>query len=100
MYWIKKNLPKIVISPSFALLAWFVYGFILWTAYISFTKSKILPKYDLWGVGQYFRLWSMERWHTAVSNLFIYTVLFLILCIVIGVILAILLDQKFGEKVF
>ena len=53
MYWVKKNLPKIVISPSFALLAWFVYGFILWTAYISFTKSKILPKYDLWGVGQY-----------------------------------------------
>ena len=43
MYWLKKNLPKIVLSPSLALLAWFVYGFILWTAYISLTKSKILP---------------------------------------------------------
>ncbi|MDC0449992.1 sugar ABC transporter permease [Pelagibacteraceae bacterium] len=94
MYWLKKNLPKIVLSPSLALLAWFVYGFILWTAYISLTKSKILPKYDLWGIGQYVRLWSMDRWHTAVGNLAIYTVLFLILCIAIGIILAILLDQK------
>ena len=94
MFWLKKNLPKIVLSPSLALLAWFVYGFILWTAYISLTKSKILPKYDLWGIGQYVRLWSMDRWHTAVGNLAIYTVLFLVLCIAIGIVLAILLDQK------
>ena len=94
MFWLKKNLHKIVLSPSLALLAWFVSGFILWTAYISFTKSKILPKYDFWGIGQYVRLWSMDRWHTAVTNLAIYTVLFLVLCIAIGIVLAILLDQK------
>ena len=26
MYWLKKNLPKIVVAPSFAVLLWFVYG--------------------------------------------------------------------------
>ena len=100
MVWLKRNLPKIVISPSFALLVWFVYGFILWTLYISFTKSKILPNYNFWGIGQYFRLWSMDRWHVSVTNLFIYTSLFLILCILIGIILAILLDQKIRAEGF
>ena len=100
MVWLKRNLPKIVISPSFALLVWFVYGFILWTLYISFTKSKILPNYNFGGIGQYFRLWSMDRWHVSVTNLFIYTSLFLILCILIGIILAILLDQKIRAEGF
>ena len=100
MVWLKRNLPKIVISPSFALLVWFVYGFILWTFYISFTKSKILPNYNFWGIGQYIRLWSMDRWHVSVTNLFIYTSLFLILCILIGIILAILLDQKIRAEGF
>ena len=42
MFWLKRNLPRLVIAPSFGVLAWFVYGFILWTIYISFTKSKLL----------------------------------------------------------
>jgi len=94
MYWLKRNLPRLVIAPSFGVIAWFVYGFIFWTIYISFTKSKLLPKYEFWGIDQYFRLWSMPRWHVAVENLFIFTVLFIILCVFIGIVLAILLDQK------
>ena len=94
MFWLKRNLPRLVIAPSFGVLAWFVYGFILWTIYISFTKSKLLPQYKFWGIDQYFRLWSMDRWHVAVENLFIFTILFLVLCILIGIVLAILLDQK------
>ena len=45
MFWFKKNLPKLVLTPSLGILSWFVYGFIFWTIYISFTKSKLLPKY-------------------------------------------------------
>ena len=62
----------------------------------------MLPKYDLWGIGQYVRLWSMDRWHTAVGNLAnISQFYLLILCIAIGIILAILLDQKIrAEGVF
>ena len=43
---LKKNLPKIVVAPSFAVLLWFVYGFIAWTFYVSLTKSKLLPNYN------------------------------------------------------
>lgn len=98
MYWLKKNLPKIVVAPSFAVVLWFVYGFIGWTLYISFTKSKLLPTYEFWGIHQYVRLWQMPRWHIAVENLFIFTTLFIILCIFIGVILSIFLDQKIRSE--
>ena len=89
--WLEKNLPKVVLAPAVGLISWFVYGFILWTLYISFTNSKILPKYELWGVGQYFKLWASRKWLIAVDNLLIFTALFLIICIVIGIILAIFL---------
>ena len=100
MFWLKKNLPKLVLTPSLGILSWFVYGFIFWTIYISFTKSKMLPRYELWGIDQYIRLWKMPRWHVAVENLLIFTVLFIILCIAIGILLSILLDQKIRAEGF
>ena len=99
-YWLQKNLPKIVISPSFAVILWFVYGFVLWTFYISLTKSKMLPRYEFWGIEQYFRLWSSPRWFNAVENLLIFTVLFVVICILIGILLSILLDQKIRAEGF
>ena len=99
-YWLQKNLPRIVISPSFAVTLWFVYGFILWTFYVSFTKSKMLPRYDFWGIDQHFRLWSNPCWFNAVENLLIFTVLFVLICILIGILLSILLDQKIRAEGF
>jgi len=99
-YWLQKNLPKIVIAPSFAVILWFVYGFVLWTFYISLTKSKMLPRYEFWGIDQHFRLWSNPRWFNAVENLLIFTVLFVGICILIGILLSILLDQKIRAEGF
>ena len=99
-YWLQKNLPKIVIAPSFAVILWFVYGFVLWTFYVSLTKSKMLPRYDFWGIDQHFRLWSNPRWYIAVENLLIFTVLFVVICLLIGILLSILLDQKIRAEGF
>jgi glucose/mannose transport system permease protein len=99
-YWLQKNLPKIVIAPSFAVILWFVYGFVLWTFYVSLTKSKMLPRYDFWGIDQHFRLWSNPRWFIAVENLLIFTVLFVVICLLIGILLSILLDQKIRAEGF
>ncbi len=41
--WVQRNLPKLVLSPSLAVILFFVYGFILWTIYLSFSASRILP---------------------------------------------------------
>ena len=38
-------LPKLVLSPSLAIMLIFVYGFIAFTIYLSFTDSRMLPSY-------------------------------------------------------
>ncbi|MBB95143.1 MAG: sugar ABC transporter permease [Rhodobacteraceae bacterium] len=69
-------------------------GGTLWTVAYSFTKSRLLPKWDLVGLDQYERLWGTRRWLVSIENLFIYGVCMLVLSLVIGFILAALLDQK------
>ncbi|WP_424946346.1 carbohydrate ABC transporter permease [Candidatus Spongiihabitans sp.] len=98
--WIERHIPKLVLAPSFAVTLVFVYGFIAWTGYISFTKSKLLPKYDLVGTIQYNRLFASPRWGVALDNLFVFTAVFVLISMLLGLILAIFLDQKIrGEGV-
>ena len=87
-------LPKLVLAPTFLASLVFVYGFILWTAWISFTNSRLLPKYDLAGIYQYIKLFTNERWWVASKNLIIFGGLFILFCIILGLIIAILLDQR------
>ncbi len=87
-------LPRIVLAPSFAITLVFVYGFILWTVYLSFTRSRILPIYDLVGFDAYYRLWSQPNWYMAIKNLAIFGVLYIGLCIAIGLFIAILMEQR------
>src|ERR1043165_8958617 len=55
--WLQDALPKIVLAPSFAITLVFVYGFILWTVYLSFTNSKTFPSTTLTGALAYEPLW-------------------------------------------
>ncbi|MBO9467761.1 sugar ABC transporter permease [Tropicibacter sp. R15_0] len=87
-------LPKLVLSPSVAAVMVFVYGFIAFTVYLSFSKSKMLPNYDLIGLTNYTKLWGLSAWWTAIGNLAIFATLYIVICTVIGLTLAILLDQK------
>ena len=41
--WLSENLPKLVLAPTFVITLFFVYGFILWTTFLSFTKSRFMP---------------------------------------------------------
>ena len=91
---IERQLPRLVVAPSFALSMFFVYGFILWTAYISFSRSKILPVYSLIGFGNYTKLWALDRWHVAITNLAVFGFCFVGICLAIGITLAVLLDQR------
>ena len=92
--WLEKHMPKIVLAPSFLVSIVFVYGFILWTAWVSLTKSKLMPRYELKGFFQYERLFDSVRWETALSNLFVFGFLFISISIILGLILAIFLDQR------
>jgi glucose/mannose transport system permease protein len=66
----------------------------LWTVYHSFTNSRMLPKSEFIGVGQYERLWNSDRWYMSIENLAIYGICSLIFSLFIGFMLAALLDQK------
>ena len=87
-------LPRIVVSPLFALSLFFVYGFIAWTIYISFTRSGVMPNYTFDGLSQYERLWATPRWYVALGNMFVFSGLFIAISLAIGILLAILLDQR------
>ncbi|UWQ64677.1 sugar ABC transporter permease (plasmid) [Leisingera caerulea] len=92
--WLERHIPKMVLAPSFAAVLVFVYGFIIWTAWVSLTRSRLLPKYEIEGFIQYERLFAAPRWDTAMSNLFVFGTLFIVISMVLGLMLAILLDQK------
>ena len=94
MKFLENHLPKIMLAPSFVAVLVFVYGFIAWTAWVSLTKSRLLPKYEIEGFLQYDRLFASLRWDTAFSNLFLFGALFIGISMVLGLVLAIFLDQN------
>ncbi|QBX99999.1 sugar ABC transporter permease [Rhodophyticola sp. CCM32] len=87
-------MPKIVLAPSVALIMVFVYGFILYTIYLSFTGSRMLPSYDWVGLQNYSNLFRLSHWSIAITNLAIFASLYIVICTLIGLALAIFLDQK------
>ncbi|UCB44490.1 MAG: sugar ABC transporter permease, partial [Spirochaetota bacterium] len=94
-------IPKLVLAPTLLAGLIFIYGFILWTVWISLTNSKILPNYKFVGLVQYITLFTKEpRWWVAIKNLFIFSGLFIFLCIVVGLLLAIFLDQRIRAEGF
>ncbi|MFN3646346.1 MAG: carbohydrate ABC transporter permease [Gemmobacter sp.] len=94
MQWLERHVPKLVLAPSFAAVLIFVYAFIGWTAWVSFTRSRLMPNYEIVGPIQYERLFASPRWDTAMSNLFVFGTLFILISMVLGLLLAIFLDQK------
>jgi glucose/mannose transport system permease protein len=69
-------------------------GGTVWTVVYSFTNSKLLPRATFVGFDQYERLWAASRWIISIQNLAIYGVLCLIFSLLIGFVLAALMDQK------
>ena len=91
----EQALPKLVIAPGFVLGFAFIYGLMIWNGVLSLTASRMLPNYDEFvGLAQYAKLWEMDRWWLALKNLGIFSVLYVGGAMLIGMALAIVLDQK------
>ena len=95
---LEKNLPKIVLAPTTIVMIVCMYGFIVWTGLISLTKSRMMPQWEFVGLDQYVRLFNNPRWDVAVDNLFIFLILFILIALVLGLLLAIFLDQKIRNE--
>ena len=72
----------------------YVVGFTLWTTWISFTDSTLLPDYALVGFRHYLSLFHARTWRVAYENLLVYGVGFMVLATAVGMLLAVLIDQK------
>lgn len=95
-------LGVLLVSPSILAVAIFVYGFIGWTARVSVSAWKgLTPDYTWVGLANYVNLLSDPRFHIGVRNTLIFTVLFMLGCLVVGFLLAVMLDQHLpGEGFF
>lgn len=93
-------LPKLVMSPTLVITLVFFYGFIIWTTVLSFTNSRMLPRYEFDGFRQYEKLFANDRWMNSLENLMIFGILFIVFCMAVGLLLAILLDQKIRAEGF
>jgi glucose/mannose transport system permease protein len=90
-----RNLNSKIASIPMILTAMVIFlGGTIWTIVYSFTNSRLLPRMSFVGIEQYERLWAAPRWIISIQNLAIYGVLSLIFSLVIGFLLAALMDQK------
>jgi glucose/mannose transport system permease protein len=90
-----RNLNAKIASIPMVLTALVIFlGGTIWTIVYSFTNSRLLPRANFIGFEQYERLWDAPRWIISIQNLAIYGILSLIFSIVIGFVLAALMDQK------
>ena len=92
-----------LLLPSMVAVAIFVYGFIGWSVRVSLSKWKgLLPDFTWVGLAQYAELIQHDaRFGIDVRNTGVFTVGFILGCLVLGLGLAILLDQRLkGEAIF
>lgn len=87
-------LPKLLLTPSALLVLVCVYGYIMFTVYLSFTSSTMMPNYELMGSGNYERLVGLENWSLSLSNLWVFASLYILSALGLGLSLAIMIDQK------
>jgi glucose/mannose transport system permease protein len=92
-----------LLFPSIVAVGIFVYGFIGWSVRVSLSRWKGLnPDYTFVGLQQYTNLiFNDQRFLIDVRNTAVFTVGFILGCLLLGLGLAILLDQKLrGESFF
>ncbi|MGB2909358.1 MAG: sugar ABC transporter permease [Anaerolineales bacterium] len=97
-----RTLSILLVLPSVIAMFIFIYGFIGFTAYSSLSNwHKLKPDFTFVGFDNYTRLFKSQRFIIDMQNTFTFTLLFLIVTIVLGFLLAVVLDQNIkGESIF
>ncbi|WP_246677659.1 sugar ABC transporter permease, partial [Mesorhizobium sp. B2-3-12] len=83
-----------VLGPSLAASFVYVFVFTGWTLYISLSDSSLLPTYGFVGLDNYASLWANRRWNIAYNNLFLFSGFYIVGSMAVGLLLAILIDQR------
>src|ERR1700761_2301877 len=93
-YRVRSLAAKLVLAPFVLVMLVCFYGSALWTVYISMTRSFLLPNYTFGGAAQYERLFHTQRWQVAYGNMFLFGLLDISGTLLLGPLLAVLLDRR------
>ena len=93
--------PFLTLVPSIIGLGIFVYGFIAWSGYISLVNwNSFIPNFSFAGLKNYVLVLESFRFQSDLRNIVIFTVLFILGNLAIGMVLALLVDQKIRAESF
>ena len=93
-------LAQLAIWLPLSITAGHVLVFTTWTTWVSFTASTLMPDYTWVGMRNYWAVTRTANFQIAYVNLFVYSAGFVLLTMALGLLLAILLDQRVrGENV-
>jgi glucose/mannose transport system permease protein len=99
----EKRYALLMVLPSIIAVGIFVYGFIGWTTRVSFSAWRgMTPDYTFVGFKNYINLFVNNlRFQIDIKNTLIFTLVFVLGCLIIGLLSALLLDQGLkGESFF
>ena len=96
-----RRLPEfLTIWVPLLLSAGHLVSFALWTIWVSFTPSTLVPVSGWVGLRNYTAVMATRNWQIAFDNLLLFGCGFVLLSVLTGLVLAILLDQRIrGENV-
>ena len=85
----------VLIAPSLVAVGIFVYGMMGWTGFVSTTKwNSLEPDYTLNGLANYQSVFDNTRFQFDLRNTVVFTILFVGASLIIGLLLANLLDRR------
>ena len=87
-------MAHLALLPSWLIAIVAYIGTMATTVELSFTRSKMLPVHDFVGWRQYERLFNSDVWLISCGNLAVFGILYVVGCLAIGTLLAILLDRR------
>ncbi|WP_063996182.1 carbohydrate ABC transporter permease [Bradyrhizobium sp.] len=97
--WVRRLPEYLTIWVPLLLSAAHLIAFSLWTIWISFTPSTLVPISGWVGLRNYSSVAASRNWQIALDNLLLFGSAFVLLSLAAGLILAILLDQRIrGEN--
>jgi glucose/mannose transport system permease protein len=94
-------LAVLFLLPSLIFIAIFVYGFIGWTGYVSVSNwNSFIPDFSFAGLDNYLYIFQNFRFQADLRNMLFFTVFFIGAVVILGQLLAILIDQKLKAESF
>jgi glucose/mannose transport system permease protein len=97
----ERLLPFLLLLPSLAAVAVFVYGFILWTTYVSFSNwNSAVMNLSFAGIKNYLYLFNDFRFQADFRNTVVFTMLFIASSLILGIMLAVFLDARLKGETF